>query len=175
MKRTKSFCVVLAITLTFIISLSANAQTKPASRYSLSFDGFGPIRIGMTVSTASKALGVPFRGTPDSSSDNCYYMSPKRGFKNVGFMIINRRIARVDVSGKGYATDLGAEVGDTEARIKQLYKKVKVSPHPYVDGHYLDVSDPTGRFRIIFETDGKRVTSFRAGKFQAVGYIEGCS
>ena len=32
-----------------------------------------------------------------------------------------------------------------------------------------------GKFAYVFETDGKRVTNFRAGKFPEVEYIEGCS
>lgn len=73
-------------------------------------------------------------------------------------------------------TDRGARVGDTEATIKRLYRgMVKVSKHPYVNGHYLRVNIKGGRFSIIFETNGKRVTSFRAGKSKEVSYIEGCS
>jgi hypothetical protein len=29
-------------------------------------------------------------------------------------------------------------------------------------------------FRIVFETDGQRVTRFRAGRLPAVQYVEGC-
>ena len=94
----------------------------------------------------------------------------------MAFMITNGRIARVDISSRGYATERGARIGDSEARIKSLYRgMVKVSQHPYVDGHYLTVDMNRGRFSLIFETDGKRVTSFRAGKSTEVGYIEGCS
>lgn len=104
-------------------------------------------------------------------------MSPVRGYEDVSFMVNGGRIERVDVFGRGYVTDRGAGVGDTEGRIKRLYKgMVKVSRHPYVDyGHYLEVKRGGSRYGIIFETDGERVTSYRAGRYPAVGYIEGCS
>lgn len=51
----------------------------------------------------------------------------------------------------------------------------RVSPHKYVDGHYIEIEIKGGKFSIIFETDGKRVTSFRTGRSPEVRYIEGCS
>ena len=91
-------------------------------------------------------------------------------------MVNNGVIARFDVSETGYATDIGAKVGDTEDEIKRLYERMfKVSPHKYVDGHYITIEMKGGKYGIIFETDGKHVTSFRAGRFPEVGYIEGCS
>ena len=176
MKRLKISYVVLTVALIFIISPSSGGQNKRTSRYVVSDDGFGPVKVGMTVSEASKVLGIPLI-KEQGMEPECYYVSPKSGFKDVSFMVTGGRISRVDIGGKGYATDRGARVGDTEARIMRLYHRgrVKVSQHPYVDGHYLRVDMKGGKFSIIFETDGKRVTSFRAGKSDEVGYIEGCS
>lgn len=74
----------------------------------------------------------------------------------------------------------GAKIGDTEAQIKSLYPgQIQVTPHKYVqNGHYLtfipkDRSDRN--YRLVFETDGKLVTEFRAGKLPEVEYVEGCS
>lgn len=175
MRRLKIASAILTIALIFIISPSSGGQNKRASRHVVSFDGFGPVKVGMTVAAASKALGIPLVRKYEMEGD-CYYVSPKRGFKDVSFMVTGRRISRVDIDAKGYATDRGAGVGDTEARIMRLYRgRVEVRGHPYVDGHYLRVNMKGGKFSIIFETDGKRVTSFRAGKAEEVGWIEGCS
>ncbi len=88
-----------------------------------------------------------------------------------------RRIARIDINSKEYATDRGAKIGDTEARIKRLYKgKYKVYEHKYVDdAHYIEVMMKGGKYNIIFETDGKRVVTYRVGRPEQVGYVEGCS
>ncbi len=168
--------LILAIALLLTVSPSLNAQNKSARQNVVTYNSFGGVKIGMTVSKASKAFGT--RLVRDAGYEGgCYYVSPSRGFKGVSFMVNDGSIARIDIDGKGYATDKGAKVGDTEARIKSLYKgMVKVSEHPYLDsGHYLEVKFDGGNYSIIFETDGKRVTRFRAGRSEEVGYIEGCS
>jgi hypothetical protein len=63
--------------------------------------------------------------------------------------------------------------------VQALYaSRVAVSPHKYTGGHYLTVT-PTApgdsAYRMVFETDGRRVTQFRAGVRPAVEYVEGCS
>lgn len=175
MRRLKPFHIIFAAILILGITSSSIGQNRRPARYMLSFSSFGPVKVGMTVRQASKAMGVPLV-REQGYEETCYYVSPKSGFKDVAFMVTNGRIARIDITEKGHATNRGAKVGDTEARIRSLYRgMVKVSKHPYVDGHYLRVDMKGGRFSIIFETDGKRVTSFRAGKAEEVGYIEGCS
>lgn len=168
----KIFCLFIIIILLLTVSPSSNAQSKSVVTY----NSFGRVKTGMTVSKASKALGVSLvRG--EGYENGCYYVSPKQGFKGISFMVIDGNIARFDINSKGYTTEKGAKVGDTESRIKSLYKgMVKVSKHPYDNkGHYLEVKFDNENYSIIFETDGKRVTSFRAGKSKEVGYIEGCA
>jgi len=168
---------VLTLSLLLFAPTPSGAQAGRTRRYAVAFRSFGGVRVGMRVAEASKALGVRLTGQDDdpAAEEDCYYAAPERGFKDVSFMVIGGRVVRIDVFGRGYATDRGAKVGDTEERVKRLYKgRVKVSEHPYVDGHYLEVKMEGGRYGIIFETDGKRVTSFRAGNYPAVGYIEGC-
>ena len=59
----------------------------------------------------------------------------------------------------------------------ELYgSRLTQTPHPYSgpEGHYLSLSDRDDTHRMIFETEGGRVTSFRAGRRPEVEYIEGC-
>jgi hypothetical protein len=85
----------------------------------------------------------------------------------------------VEVDSGGVATAEGARIGDTEARVQELYPgRVTVSPHKYTDGRYLIVrpaaaSDTT--HLLVFETDGRVVQRFRAGQKPQVEYVEGCS
>ncbi|HAJ60211.1 MAG TPA: hypothetical protein DCP31_13915 [Cyanobacteria bacterium UBA8543] len=78
------------------------------------------------------------------------------------------------------STVRGARIGDTESKIKSLYPgQIRVTRHHYQsNGHYL-IFTPKDRseanYRIIFETDGNRVTNFRAGKLPEVEWVEGCS
>ena len=59
----------------------------------------------------------------------------------------------------------------------ELYRgRVKTEPHKYVQGgHYLIVTSPTDTMhQIVFETDGKRVTTYRVGRTPEVRWVEGC-
>jgi hypothetical protein len=88
-------------------------------------------------------------------------------------------LERVDVDTTGVLTAEGAGVGDSESRVLELYRgRVRVEPHKYSgpEGHYLVVTRSTDTlFLIIFETDGKRVERYRAGRRPAVEFVEGCA
>ncbi len=173
MRKMKITCFILTIVLLLTLSPLTNAQTKRAPKYVVTFNSFGAVKVGMTVSKASKALGVRLRTTEQG---DCRYFEVRGKFKDIGFMVNDGTIARFDVSERGIATDRGAKVGDTEARIKRLYKGMyEVSKHFYTDGHYITVDMKGGKYSIIFETDGKRVTYIRAGRSPEIGYVEGCS
>lgn len=158
------------------------AQTKLSNQSKVYIKGIGSVRVGMTVAEASKAAGIKLvRPSGYEPNASCYYVQPQSTPKGMSFMVTDGRIARVDVgANKQITTISGAKIGDTEARIKSLYPgKIQVSPHKYVPkGHYLkfvpkDASDKN--YALVFETDGKRVTEFRAGKLPEVDYVEGCS
>lgn len=109
-------------------------------------------------------------------SDGCTFVKPQHGPDGISFMVIDGKIARVDVENKFNGTSEGARVGYSEAKIKRLYAgKVRVTPHAYVEGHYLTVIAPDGRHGFVFETDGRKVTQYRAGTRVAIRYVEGCS
>lgn len=137
-------------------------------------DGFGKIKVGMAVAQASQASGAKFvRGKGYENA--CYYVdSPK--LKGVRLMVTSDKIARIDISSNKYVTDKGARIGDTEDKIKKLYPGINVYPQKYDEKkHDLEISSGDQKYLIIFETDGRRVTSFRVGKTEEVGYVEGCS
>ena len=93
--------------------------------------------------------------------------------------IVTRLGDRVDASGR-VTTVSGMGKGSTEDAVKQTYPgRIEVQRHPYVPtGHYLVYvpADPAlAHLSMIFETDGRVVTTFRAGMKGAVAQIEGCS
>lgn len=140
--------------------------------------GFGPVRVGMTTAEAASALGAELKLLGPEMQPCHYVQATER--PGVAFMVIDGRIARVDVRPDSpIRTAEGAAVGDSEERIHSLYPgRVEVQPHKYVDGHYLIVrpaapSDST--YRIIFDTDGKKVTGYKAGRMPEVRWVEGCS
>ncbi|MBW4496794.1 MAG: hypothetical protein KME26_27715 [Oscillatoria princeps RMCB-10] len=170
------------LSLFFVTVLPVIAQAQLTEQSKLYIDGIGPVLVGMTVPEASRAAGRPLVSTGDSGGgSNCFYLTPEGGPRDVGFMIADGRISRIDIWRESRITTLsGAGIGDTEARIKALYPgKIQVSPHKYVQGgHYLtfvpqDRSD--SNYRLVFETDGNRVTQFRVGKLPEVEFVEGCA
>lgn len=148
-----------------------------ASGWRVSARGVGPVRVGMSAADAAAALGDGF-SVADTVGE-CGYVHPREAPAGLSFMVVKGSIARTDIDSATVPTTEGARVGDSEARVQQLYAgRVAVSPHKYTDGHYLTVTPAAAAdsaFRIIFETDGRRVINYRAGRLPEVEWIEGCS
>lgn len=138
--------------------------------------GAGPLRISMSLAELRPYLSAP--ADTAAISGGCGYVSVAVAPDSLVFMVEERRLVRVDVVGGPTATAEGARVGDTEERIRALYPGARTEPHQYVEGHYLIAipgapRDTLGRY--VFETDGRRVTTYRAGVYPPVEYVEGCS
>ena len=140
---------------------------------------FGPIRIGMNPQEANIAAG--FGLALEFIDDSCYYLLAEPVLDNVGFMVSDGTIARIDIfPGSKITTRSGAGIGMTEAQIIGLFgDKIETSAHPYVAGGkyltFVPVDEADKNDRVIFETDENGiVTSFRAGRLPEVGWIEGC-
>jgi hypothetical protein len=155
----------------------AGDPADPA-RWALRADGVGPVRVGMTVAEANDALGGGLDRT--SGLEACDYVRPKAGPAGVSLMVENGRVVRVDVRDSArVSTSAGVLPGESEARVREAYPGVRVQPHKYDDrGHYMVVipgAPADTLHRLVFETDGTKVTSMRGGLFPAVEYVEGCS
>lgn len=141
-------------------------------------ESFGPVRFGAPLPAVSAAIGEEVRPTY-ADFETCDYVRPKALPAHTMLMVINDTIVRVDVDSVGVRTAEGAQVGDSETSVLELYRgRISVEPHKYTgpEGHYLVVSSPGDTLhRIIFETDGQRVTGYRAGRRPAVEYVEGCA
>ena len=157
---------------------AGNSATSSPSQWVVTPRGVGPIRAGMTRAEAEAALGGSIAIRSDSDWKDCAYAPDDRLPPGVSVMVENGTVARVEIDSGGIATAEGGRIGDTEDAIRQLYRgHVVVTPHKYTDGHYFTVK-PSGAadsaYRIVFETDGRRVTQYRAGRIPAVDYVEGC-
>jgi hypothetical protein len=91
-------------------------------------------------------------------------------------MMLEGLLGRIDVREPGVKTLTGLQVGDSEERALEAYdQELTVDKHKYVDeGHYLTAKSSDGRYGIRFETDGKKITMYYAGRFDAIQYVEGC-
>ena len=136
--------------------------------------GIGPIHTGMTVAQANAAIGGGF-AAPKGGTSGCTYAVLTKAPRGLWVMLETGRVARVEVRSGSIPTSAGAKIGSTESRIKSLYPGVASTPHKYVTGgHYLTVMGSNPANRIVFETDGSRVTTFRSGTTPAVENVEGC-
>lgn len=164
---------------------STGALDAPGA-WALTPQGLGPLRIGALIDEAAGALAafgasagtltLPVR---TASGSTCAYVPWRGGPSGVRVMVVDERVARFDVDSGAVATTEGIRVGDTEARVRAAYgARLVESPHKYVPGgRYLAVPSADGNptRRVIFETNGTRVTRYRAGMRPAVDYVEGCA
>ena len=163
---------VLLVALAFTLAACSGGERRRSSRpdttgqrsWSVTARGIGPMTAGMTVEEARAALGAEL---PEPADSECGYITPSAGPSGVRFMVVDGNVVRIEVRDTTVATAAGARVGDTEARVESLYRgRMKVTPHKYTSGHYLTVAPATpadSQFRLIFETDSGRVTTYRAG------------
>lgn len=165
-------------------STSAPSSTEPATPATtvppqLTLHGLGPVQVGMTVAEASAALGLPLRPvTP--GTDSCTMYAPSNGLDGVSFLVTSGKVARVDVTSGSIRTAEGLALGQTEAEAQDHYQHhLVVSDHDFLlGGHYLTLV-PADRadagFRLVAESDGRRITAIRAGRMPEVELTEGCA
>lgn len=157
---------------------ATTATTPTPGANTVSGEGFGPVKFGMKVDEAEKALGIKLRREANSEGEECRYATPEGGLEGINFMLAKDVVVRVDVSKGDTVTAEGAKIGDTEAHVVELYAgRSEVQPHKYTgpEGHYVVVKGADGKVNMVFETDGKTVLRYRAGQDPQVQYVEGCS
>lgn len=158
--------------LTSTDSTTTTTATGTARTQPLRFDGYDRYRVGMTKRESGLTVD------PNSSADpgSCGFAPAGNG---VMVMIAADRVVRFDVAaGSSVRTEAGIGIGATEAEVKRAYgDRMTVEPHQYQElGHYLVVRDPARQnLLLLFESDGTKVTTFRAGERNAVEAAEGCS
>jgi hypothetical protein len=150
-----------------------------ADAWEVTIQGYGPIKTGMTLLQAESASGRQLTAVNPEFIECDYVRFEGDTTHGVGFMVILDTIVRVDINDSTISTNHGIRIGDSEARVQERYPdRVTVTPHKYVDGHYLTVAperpDDSG-LELVFETDGSRVTTYRSGRQPEVEYVEGCS
>ena len=141
----------------------------------LTYSGLGQLKIGMTVQDAER-VGLKIAVDKQFSDLSQCGLAKLVGHDDIQLLFEGNRIARIELYSDKFVTFSGAKVGDSEARIREIYgARVQSEPHQYdPNGHYLTVTSSNGKSAIVFETDGQTVTDLRAGLIPAVGYVEHC-
>jgi hypothetical protein len=130
----------------------------------------------MPLGEVSTVLGVPT--SAGGEGERCTLIHSVALPAGVSFMIVNDVVARVQVDSGAVVTDEGVGIGTSQAQVQTLYAgRVTSTPHKYTTGRYLTVRSAApadSNFRLQFETDGRQVTRYRAGRLPEVGWVEGC-
>ena len=142
-----------------------------------SFDGLGAVKIGMKVADVERALSIPLAVDSFGNKDMpCERVWPSSGSAQVHFLAVKGTIQRIDIEDQSIATEQGAKIGDSEARIRSLYhEQILERPDPdFPEGHYLIVTSPDGKRAFLFATDGDVVLTYRVGLRSSIENIAGC-
>jgi hypothetical protein len=144
-------------------------------------EGLGKVRIGMTVSQAEKALGAKLAGEGDTS-EACRYVHRAGGADpGVSIMVESGRITRIDVeppaAGKaaGVTTAGGIGLGASLDEVKRVYGAVKLEGSDSEPDTKLVHVEASKRGGTVLEIRDGKVTSFRSGLKGPIDYSEGCS
>lgn len=154
----------------FVVTWEAPSDGRGPLSGALTPAGLGDVRIGAALREVEDALGATRTGT----LGRCGYVPSADA--RVSVMVNEGTAARIDVTGPGYATEKGVQVGDPIETVRAAYgDRVRERPAPYQpDEPELYVDEPDGG-RTVFGTDDGRVSGVRAGREPEVDYIEGCA
>lgn len=163
---------------------AANPMTPASGVDTLSAQGFGPLRIGMSLAEVDAALGPDANpeavGGPEP--EVCDQFRPARAPEGLLVMIERGVLTSVRLTRSSAATtDSGVSIGDSEADVRAAYPTLDEQAHAYeaVPAKYLTAwsgaarSTPDARgLRFEIGQDG-RVSSITGGG-PSIQYVEGC-
>lgn len=164
-------------------SREPRADVQPGERI-LTFDGWGPLRIGMSLAEITAAAGADAEpgavGGPDP--ERCDEFRPVNAPEGVLVMVENGVLTRISVSrNRDIETPEGFGVGDPSSEVLAAYgSRARVDPHQYWEApaKYITVwreahsdGNPRG-IRYEIDSDGN-IAHLRAGG-ASIGYVEGC-
>jgi hypothetical protein len=141
-------------------------------------DGFGPVKPGMTPAQVKKVIGVRVLEDTDSPTEECWYIRALDELDGVSLMIIDGRVARIEIDSPEFRTLSGAGLDTSEEELKKLYgSRLMFEPHKYAEdeGNYVTLRSQDGRFGVRFETFHGKVGRFYAGPWEHLRYVEGCA
>jgi len=165
------------------ISATGAPRSVPATsatQWVATFDSVGPVAAGSRYSAVARSFGVTQARIPaDEDAVACDYVDLPGMPPGVSLMVFRDSIVRIDIDTTGVQTREGIGVGSLESAVLDAYRgRARIESHPYSgpDWHYVIVTPSRdSTYRMIFETDGLTVHSFRVGLRGAVDLIEGCS
>jgi hypothetical protein len=144
---------------------------------SVSTVGIDRITFGMTLSQAAATLETELVEVGTVVNRDCYQVRPAGGPAGIELTVTAGTIERVDISNDIITTRSGAGVGKPEQLLFDLFGE-RVTSEPRSGGGNTVTFTPAdagdAAFRVIFETDGTTITSFRSGRLAQVTPLTPC-
>jgi hypothetical protein len=165
---------IITLMLALISSVCASSETFKISPY-----GYGPVKIGMTVTQVEKVLKTKLISDGSEPDSECYHVHTASGHKDVLFMIEAKKVARVSIYGgpNSIRTVKGIAIGDSEKKLLLAYGgSLEITPHNYGEStdKYMTHWTKDKKFGIRYEIIRKSVDIIHGGS-SAIRYVEGCS
>jgi hypothetical protein len=178
-----------------IAAIGGIGSVHAASPQIMTFDGVGPVRLGMSVAEVEHALGSRLDPVDKQIySDECFVTQrADKSEPEIRYAIVKGRLALIDVWRHEVATSEGIGVGSLASDVLRTYGgKIVMTPAPYFDegceiraadqnaprpsaeecSMHLDANDH--RRGMIFSTKGDRVTALHVGLIDALNTEEIC-
>jgi hypothetical protein len=183
----------LAMSTVLDMAGAARAFAQEIDPYIVTPGALGPVKVGMKVADAVKALGAgwAYRGMIEDNDQTCGHISQDglwAGMTPV-FMAQDGIVTRIEIGGNAIATEKGIHVGSTEAQVLAAYgKEVRSEEHKYIGppAKYLtvwfenapkpDTYDENHKARgIQFVTDENQIVVAIYAGDTSIMYVEGCA
>jgi hypothetical protein len=154
--------------LLLLLALPALALAAPPT---LSPEGYGVIRFGMTLAAGEKAVGQ--RTRERRSQESCQYVSFRK-LPGIYFMVEKGVVVRADTD-KNLRNSLGARIGMDIRQIAARHPEVTPAvKDDFTDTLIYQFKAPDRDASIALYTDNGKVTNMWAGISPAYSYEEGC-
>lgn len=161
------------------------AAAPRAAPFTLDFDGYGPVRIGMSVAEAERAMGRTFKHgeyTDDPQACDLLWVEGDPAYADLSFMQQEGRITRiatgyVDGRAPGFRTAQGIGLGSDVAAVRAAFgNRLSQEVAPYVGPPSYELyvwRTPDRGMRFSINGDTGRVTTIYVGA-RSIEYWEDC-
>lgn len=173
---------MLLTVLILLVATRPHVSLADDNDWRLSMHGLGPIKAGMKPGQVERIAGSDIVTSAHATDDHCWYMHGKGRLLGVSIMVVDGRVARVEIDSPKFRTVSGARIGDSLEQLKALYgvrygSRLTMEPHVYRpdSGHYLTLRSKDGLEGVRFEIIDGYVTRFYGGPWEHLLLAEGCS
>jgi hypothetical protein len=157
-------CAVVAV------ALGATSAFALSTKARIGHSGLGPIRLGMTERQIERAGHRPINLHPNPGTDCA---TAKLAGKTEG-LFTRRRLRRIYVRTRAFATSAGIRVGSSEEKVLAAYPNMLTRTPQFYTPEQDNLVLRKGSRKIVFSLTAGRVSEISTGRKPEIDYVEGC-